>query len=155
MKVILLCIGKTNESYLKQGIEIFQDRLQHYTSFELAVLKDVKNPGNPVRLMEMEGQSFLQFLHEDDFLVLLDENGKSFTSTGLAQYIEKHQNGSTRRLVFAIGGAFGWSEPLRKRANFTMSLSAMTFSHQMIRLFMVEQIYRAYTIIKGEKYHNP
>lgn len=155
MKVILLCIGKTNETYLKQGIEIFQDRLHHYTSFELAVLKDVKNPGNSVRLMELEGQSFLQFLQEDDFLVLLDENGKSLTSTGLAQFLEKHQNGSTRRLVFAIGGAFGWSEAVRKRANFTLSLSAMTFSHQMIRLFMVEQIYRAYTIIKGEKYHNP
>ena len=88
-------------------------------------------------------------------LILLDERGKEYTSEAMALYIEKHQINSTKKLVFAIGGAFGWSEEVKLRANATLSLSKMTFSHQMIRLFLIEQLYRAFTIIKGEKYHNP
>lgn len=155
MKLVLLCIGKTNEAYLKQGIDLYQDRLQHYTSFELVVLKDVKNQGSPSRLMELEAQAYLQYLQDDDYLVLLDENGKMVNSLELSKLLEKHRNASTRRLVFAIGGAFGWGEAMKKRANITLSLSALTFSHQMIRLFLIEQLYRGFTILKGEKYHNP
>lgn len=155
MKVVVLCIGKTNESYLRQGISIYQDRLPHYTSFEYIEMKDVKHPGNTLKLLEMEGKSYLAQVQPDDFLILLDESGKEYTSPAMASYLEKHQINSTKRLVFAIGGAFGWSDEVKQRANMLLSLSKMTFSHQMIRLFLVEQLYRAYSIIKGEKYHNP
>ncbi|MBK7007372.1 MAG: 23S rRNA (pseudouridine(1915)-N(3))-methyltransferase RlmH [Saprospiraceae bacterium] len=155
MKVVVLCIGKTNESYLRQGISIYQDRLPHYTSFEYIEMKDVKHPGNTLKLLEMEGKSYLAQVQPDDFLILLDESGKEYTSAAMASYLEKHQINSTKRLVFAIGGAFGWSDEVKQRANMLLSLSKMTFSHQMIRLFLVEQLYRAYSIIKGEKYHNP
>ncbi|HRG19401.1 MAG TPA: 23S rRNA (pseudouridine(1915)-N(3))-methyltransferase RlmH [Saprospiraceae bacterium] len=155
MKVVVLCIGKTNESYLRQGISIYLDRLPHYTPFEYIEMKDVKHPGNTVKLLEMEGKSYLAQVQADDFLILLDERGKEYTSEAMALYIEKHQINSTKKLVFAIGGAFGWSEEVKLRANATLSLSKMTFSHQMIRLFLIEQLYRAFTIIKGEKYHNP
>ena len=155
MKVVVLCIGKTNESYLRQGISIYQDRLPHYTSFEYIEMKDVKHPGNTLKLLEMEGKSYLAQVQPDDFLILLDESGKEYTSAAMASHLEKHQINSTKRLVFAIGGAFGWSDEVKQRANMLLSLSKMTFSHQMIRLFLVEQLYRAYSIIKGEKYHNP
>ena len=155
MKVVVLCIGKTNESYLRQGISIYLDRLPHYTPFEYIEMKDVKHPGNTVKLLEMEGKSYLAQVQAEDFLILLDERGKEYTSEAMALYIEKHQINSTKKLVFAIGGAFGWSEEVKLRANATLSLSKMTFSHQMIRLFLIEQLYSAFTIIKGEKYHNP
>lgn len=155
MKVVVMCIGKTNESYLRQGISIYQERLPHYTSFEYIEIKDVKHSGNTAKLLEMEGKSYLNNIQSEDYLILLDEKGKEYTSESLAGMLEKHQVNSTRRLVFAIGGAYGWSEEMKQRANTTLSLSKMTFSHQMIRLFLLEQLYRAYTIIKGEKYHNP
>lgn len=155
MKVLLLCIGKTSEAYLRQGIDGYKERLKHYTSFEISELKDVKPTDNVQKRMDLEATAFLSSIQPDDFLVLLDENGKSFRSVDFAEFLGKHQVSSTRRVVFAIGGAYGWGEAIKKRADLLLSFSAMTFSHQMIRLFFTEQLYRAFTILKGEKYHNP
>jgi 23S rRNA (pseudouridine1915-N3)-methyltransferase len=155
MKVELWAIGKTDIDYLKEGISVYEKRLKHYTTFEIVVLSDVKNP--PVsseQLKIKEGDMILAKLQKDDFLVVMDEAGKQFTSTEFAAFLEKKQVESTKKMVFLIGGAFGFSEAIYARANYKMAFSKMTFTHQMIRLIFVEQLYRAFTIIKGEKYHN-
>ena len=154
MKVVVLGIGKTNEKYLEEGVSIFEKRLKHYTNFEMKLVPDVKKYANASDLLEKEGEAFLQYIEKEDFLILCDERGKRMTSLGLADLLEKQQVNATRRLVFLIGGAFGIGNNLRERADFLMSLSDLTFSHQMIRLFLVEQIYKAFTIIRNEKYHN-
>lgn len=155
MKVTLLCIGKTNEKYLTQGIDLYQRRLKHYVTFDLQIIKDVKAQKAKEQLMRLEAEAYLQHISPDDTVILLDEIGKPFTSVGFAGYLEKHMIQATRRLVFVIGGAYGFDDSMRQRADASMSMSAMTFSHQMIRLFFVEQLYRAFTIIRNEKYHNP
>jgi 23S rRNA (pseudouridine1915-N3)-methyltransferase len=155
MKIELWAIGKTDMCYLKEGIAVYEKRLKHYTTFEIVVLADVKNP--PVsneQLKIKEGEIILAKLQKDDFLVVMDEAGKQFTSTEFGSFLEKKQVESTKKMVFLIGGAFGFSETVYARANYTLAFSKMTFTHQMIRLIFVEQLYRAYTIIKGEKYHN-
>jgi 23S rRNA (pseudouridine1915-N3)-methyltransferase len=155
MKVELWVVGKTAFKYLDEGVALYEKRLKHYTSFELVVLPDVKNPPlSTDALKTKEGELILNRLTKDDVLILLDENGKHQTSIEFSKFIENQQNNATKRLVFQIGGAFGFSEAVYNRANFKLSLSKMTFSHQMIRLFFVEQLYRAFTIIRGEKYHN-
>ena len=155
MKIELWVVGKTAFKYLEEGIVLYEKRLKHYTSFELVVLPDVKNPPLSTEALKMkEGELILNKLTKDDVLVLLDENGKHQTSMAFSKFIENQQINSTKRLVFQIGGAFGFSEAVYQRANFKLSLSKMTFSHQMIRLFFVEQLYRAFTIVRGEKYHN-
>lgn len=154
MKITLLCIGKTNEKYLEEGIKIYLKRLPHYIGFEYKELKDVKNFSGSDDLIKKEAEVILSNIATDDYIVLLDEKGKQYKSTEFANYIDKHSIKSTKRLVFIIGGAFGFSDVIYKRANEKISLSAMTFSHQMVRLFILEQLYRAFTIIKGEKYHN-
>jgi 23S rRNA (pseudouridine1915-N3)-methyltransferase len=155
MKIELWVVGKTAFKYLEEGIGLYEKRLKHYTSFELGVLPDVKNPPlSTEALKTKEGELILNKLTKDDVLVLLDENGKQQTSVEFSKFIENQQINSTKRLVFQIGGAFGFSEAVYQRANVKLSLSKMTFSHQMIRLFFVEQLYRAFTIVRGEKYHN-
>jgi 23S rRNA (pseudouridine1915-N3)-methyltransferase len=154
MKIALLDIGKTNEKYLETGIDIYIQRLKHYVTFDHITLKDVKSVGDIKQLKILEGKQFLTQVTQDDFVILLDERGKEYTSLQWSAEIEKFQLKSIKRLVFIIGGAYGFSEEVYTRANLKMSLSQLTFSHQMIRLFFVEQLYRAYTIIKGEKYHN-
>ncbi len=155
MKIELWVVGKTAFKYLDEGISLYEKRLKHYTSFELVVLPDVKNPPlSTEALKAKEGELILHKLTKDDVLVLLDENGKQQTSMEFSKFIENQQIKATKRLIFQIGGAFGFSEAVYQRANFKLSLSKMTFSHQMIRLFFVEQLYRAFTIIRGEKYHN-
>lgn len=154
MKITLLSIGKTNEKYLEEGMKIYLKRLPHYTSFEYKELKDVKKFSTTDDLKNKEGEIFFQQIQNEDFIILLDEKGKEYTSIEFSSYINKHSVNSTKNLVFIIGGAFGFSEDLYKRANQKISLSNMTFSHQMIRLFFLEQMYRAFTIIRGEKYHN-
>jgi 23S rRNA (pseudouridine1915-N3)-methyltransferase len=154
LKITLLVIGKTNEKYLEEGIKIYLKRLPHYCAIEYKELKDVKSFSNSEDLKNKEGEIFLSHISKDDFVILLDENGKEYTSRGLSEYIEKHTINSTKNLILAIGGAFGFSESMYKRANHKIALSKMTYSHQMIRLFLVEQLYRAFTILKGEKYHN-
>jgi 23S rRNA (pseudouridine1915-N3)-methyltransferase len=154
MKIELCVVGKTAFKYLDEGIALYEKRLKHYTPFELVILPDAKGPLSIDALKTKEGELILNRLSKDDVLILLDENGKHQTSIEFSKYIENQQVNSTKRLIFQIGGAFGFSDAVYNRANAKLSLSKMTFSHQMIRLFFVEQLYRAFTIIKGEKYHN-
>lgn len=156
MKVLLLQVDKTQDSYLAEGIEIYTKRLRNYTDFKMVTIsvpKAVRQRSQNEQKLE-EAKLILSELAADDQLVLLDEKGKEYTSPDFAKFMAAKQNASVKRLVFLIGGPFGFDDALYKRANFNLSLSQMTFSHQMVRLFFVEQLYRAYTILKGEKYHH-
>lgn len=155
MKIEFWVIGKTNEAYLETGIGIFEKRLRRYLPFQMVVLPDVKLKTTDGDLLKKEEAKLLQArLAPEDFLVLLDENGQEFTSVGLADWLEKRLSGSHRRLVFLVGGAFGFAPEIYARANAKISLSRLTFSHQMVRVFFLEQLYRAMTILKNEPYHN-
>ena len=156
MKVSFWVIGKTSFKYLDEGIGIYQKRLSHYLNFEYTIIPDIKNAKNLTKeqIKIKEGELVLKKLNSSDFLVLLDENGKEFNSVKFAQYIEKLQQQSHKRIVFLVGGAYGFSKDVYQRANTKIALSQMTFSHQMVRLFFIEQLYRAMTIIKGEPYHH-
>lgn len=156
MKVELWMIGKTNKGYLMEGVREYEKRLKRYLPFSMTVLPDVRNAGklSPEQLKEKEGQLILDRLKPEDLLILLDEKGQHFTSEAYAKEIEKLLSQSNRRLIFQIGGAYGFSENVYQRAQKKLALSKMTFSHQMIRLFFVEQLYRAMTILKNEPYHN-
>ena len=155
MKISLWCISKTNETYLKDGIHLYLKRLKHYCSFEYTEWKETGGTTLPEEIIKKEGEMVLSRLKADDFLVLLDENGTEFSSVQFAGWIEKQQNKSIKSMIFLVGGAYGHHQNVRDRANLSLSLSKTTFSHQMIRLFFVEQLYRAFTIIRNEKYHNP
>ncbi|MBC7865451.1 MAG: 23S rRNA (pseudouridine(1915)-N(3))-methyltransferase RlmH [Bacteroidia bacterium] len=156
MKIKLLQVSKTEEKYLETGIEQYKNRLKHYIGFEEKTLKSpssAKNkPENEQKLAE--GKEILAALSSGDKLFLLDERGKSLSSVEFANFFNKEANMSTKQLVFVIGGPYGFSEEVYKKADGMLSLSKMTFSHQMVRLFFLEQVYRAFTIIKGEKYHH-
>ncbi|MBV6438871.1 MAG: 23S rRNA (pseudouridine(1915)-N(3))-methyltransferase RlmH [Haliscomenobacteraceae bacterium CHB4] len=155
MKIELWAIGKTSEKYLETGIEIFEKRIRNYLPFQWTVLPDVKiKTTDGARTREEEGKMLLSKLHSDDYLVLLDERGQEFTSVELSRWLERRLNASNRRLIFLIGGAFGFSPDVYARANESLALSRLTFSHQMVRLFFFEQLYRAMTILKNEPYHN-
>ncbi len=154
MKIKLMWIGKTNEKYLKEGIEIYLKRLKHYCTISTHEIKDVKKFSTKEDLKIKEGQAFLEQIQPSDFVVLLDEKGKQKTSIEFSNFFEHHQNVGTKSLIFIIGGAFGFSKELYQRSNLMLSLSKMTFSHQMIRVFFYEQVYRAFTILRNEKYHN-
>lgn len=156
MKVTLLCIGKTDESFIKTGIENYLKRLRHYVHFDLSVIPDIKNAKHLTQEQQKirEGELILKQLHNGDFVVLLDERGKSFGSVEFAKYLEQKMIGSVQHIVFIIGGPYGFSDEVYRRAGQQLSLSKMTFSHQMIRLFFVEQLYRAFTILRGEPYHH-
>lgn len=156
MKIELWAIGKTNEKYLEEGIAIYLKRLKHYLNFEFIIISDVKQAGNlnATQLKNKESEMVFSRLKNEDFLILLDENGDAFTSQAFADFIEQKLQLSYKRIVFLIGGAYGFSEDLYARANGKLSLSKMTFSHQMVRLFFVEQLYRAMTILRNEPYHN-
>ncbi|HLU85179.1 MAG TPA: 23S rRNA (pseudouridine(1915)-N(3))-methyltransferase RlmH [Vicingaceae bacterium] len=155
MKMKLIAIGKTDEAFLVEGIEKYLKRLKHYVSFEIMVLNDVKT-GKKLNIelqKEQEGRAILEKVQSNETLILLDENGKDFTSVGFANFLQKKLNAGNN-LVFVIGGPFGFSTEVYQRADAQLALSKLTFSHQMVRLFFVEQLYRAFTIIKGEKYHH-
>ncbi len=156
MKVIFYVIGKTNADYLKSGCNLYEKRLKHYLPFHYEILPDVKIKGkmNAEQLKLKEGELLLSKLNTGDFLVLLDERGKQLDSIGLAKFMEKQLGQSHRQLIFVVGGAYGFSNDVYQRANMQLSLSKMTFSHQMIRLFFLEQIYRAMTILRNEPYHH-
>jgi len=155
MKIELWTIGETKEKYLKEGIAIFVKRLKHYTQFKTEDYKvKVHKSADGNGFKEVEGQYIMKKLQPSDFLVLLDERGKVYSSREFAGFIEKRQVASTQRIIFLIGGAYGFHTSIYSRANAQLSLSKMTFSHQMIRLFFVEQLYRAYTIMNNEPYHN-
>jgi 23S rRNA (pseudouridine1915-N3)-methyltransferase len=154
MKIELWVIGKTDMDYIKEGIAQYEKRLKHYTAFDIYVFPDIKTPLSMEQLKVKEGDLILGKLQKEDVFILLDERGKQYTSLDFSAFLAQKQVNSTKKLIFQIGGAFGYSEAVYQRANGQMSLSKMTFSHQMIRLFFVEQLYRAFTILRGEKYHN-
>ncbi len=156
MKIILLMVGKTAENYMREGILVYQNRLKHYMSFQMEIIPDLKNTKSLSFEQQKDKTSDLifDFLEDSDDVVLLDERGKEFTSVGFARFLEQKMIASPKRLVFVIGGAYGFSEKLYNRANLKLSISQMTLSHQMIRLFFIEQLYRAMTILKGEPYHH-
>lgn len=156
MKIKLLAIGKTDDKHLQQLIAVYEKRLKHYIKFEIQLLADIKNVKNlsESQQKEKEGELILKQLQPTDQLILLDEKGKDFRSTEFASYLQKKMNSGIKQLVFVIGGPYGFSETVYKKAQGKVSFSKMTFSHQMIRLFVVEQIYRAFTILKNEPYHH-
>jgi len=156
MKICLLVIGKTDEAYLQKGIELFMKRIPHYISFEMKVIPDLKNTKNlsEEQQKEKEGDLILQQIITSDELFLLDEQGTETSSVDFARFLEKKMVSGIKRLVLVIGGPYGFSESIYSRANGKVSLSKMTFSHQMVRLIFLEQLYRAMTILKGEPYHH-
>ena len=156
MTIKLLAIGKTDSKQLLQLILEYKNRLKHYVKFEFELIADVKNVKNlsEQQQKEKEGEQLLKKLSSTDVLILLDENGKQYTSIDFAQYLQKKMNSGIKRLVFVIGGPYGFSNSVHQKAQGKISLSKMTFSHQMVRLFVVEQIYRAFTILKSEPYHH-
>jgi 23S rRNA (pseudouridine1915-N3)-methyltransferase len=156
MKIQLWSIGKAHEKELKAAIEDFTDRSNKYFSVEWTILPVPKNAGmlSEMDLKKKEGELILQWLQDKDYLVALDERGKQFSSPALAEFIQLRANESTRRLVFVIGGAFGIDEMVIKRANLKWSLGLLTFPHQLVRLILIEQLYRAFTILRNEKYHH-
>lgn len=156
MKILLLVIGKTDDEYLITGIKKYVGRLGHYVSFELKEIPDIRNRKTLSEEQQKKSESFLllsQF-QAGDYVILLDENGKQFTSVEFSENIEKLMASGNKRIVFVIGGPYGFSQEVYAKANAKMSLSPMTFSHQMVRLIFVEQLYRAFTILKGEPYHH-
>lgn len=156
MKIIFLVIGKTDETYLETGISKYIKRLEHYIPFEMKIIPDIKNRKSLTedQQKKAEGELILSQINSGDDLILLDENGKTFSSVNFSQWIEKQMNLGNKRIIFVVGGPYGFSNDVYAKAKFKISLSEMTFSHQMIRLIFVEQLYRAFTIIKGEPYHH-
>lgn len=156
MKTACWVTGKTAFDYLNEGVALYEKRLRNYLPFELVVFPDIKNAKNlsPELLKQKECEQMLAKLNKEDFLVLLDEHGRTLTSVAFAAWLEQKMQLASKRIVFVIGGAYGFSPAFYARADMQLSLSSMTFSHQMIRLFFVEQLYRAMTIIRGEPYHN-
>ena len=156
MTIKLLAVGKTDSTLLQELIAEYENRLKHYIKFEIEIIPDIKNAKNlsETQQKEKEGELILKKIQPTSILVLLDENGKQFSSVDFATYLQKKMNSGIKQLVFVIGGPYGFSEALYKKAQAKISLSKMTFSHQMVRLFIVEQIYRGFTILKNEPYHH-
>lgn len=156
MNIKLLLVGKTDEGSLQGLIDNYIKRLNHYNRFEVEILPDLKNTKSLSieQQKQKEGKLILEKLNTSDFLVLLDENGKQYSSEAFSEYIQKRLNSGMKQLIFVVGGPYGFSEEVYARAQGKLSLSKMTFSHQMVRLFFVEQLYRAFTILKNEPYHH-
>lgn len=156
MKIKLLAIGKTDNKNLIALIDEYQNRLKHYIKFEMEIIPDIKNVKNlsEIQQKEKEGALILSKLQNTDQLVLLDDKGSDFTSIQFSQYLQKKMNSGIKQLVLVIGGPYGFSEAVYKKSTGKIALSKMTFSHQMIRLFIVEQLYRGFTILKNEPYHH-
>lgn len=156
MKITLLTIGKTDNKNLQQLIEEYSNRLKHYITFNLEVIPDIKKVKNVSEKLQkqIEGVEILKRITKQDALILLDENGKTLTSVGFSEFLQKKMNSGIKNLVFVIGGPYGFSEEVYTRATNKLSLSAMTFSHQMVRLFFIEQLYRGFTILRNEPYHH-
>lgn len=156
MQIKLLAIGKTDHQQLQLLIDDYQKRLGFYVKFDFEVIPDLKKVKNlsEAQQKQKEGELILAKLNTTDVLILLDENGTQYPSVAFADYLQKHMNSGIKQLVFVIGGPYGFSEEVYHKANGKISLSKMTFSHQMIRLFMIEQLYRAFTILRNEPYHH-
>lgn len=156
MNIKLIAIGKTDDKNLQALIKEYQKRLSFYIKFEIELIPDLKNAKNlsEIQQKEKEGELILSKLSPTDYLILLDENGKSFTSVEFANELQKKMNAGIKTLVYIIGGPYGFSEVLYQKAQQKISLSKMTFSHQMVRLFFIEQVYRGFTILRNEPYHH-
>ncbi len=156
MKIAFLVVGKTTDNALQNLQDQYNNRLKHYINFENIIIPELKNTKNLSEEVqkEKEGEQILKALDASDDVVLLDDKGKQYSSMDFSDFIQRKMNASTRRLVFIVGGPYGFSSSVYARANGKLSLSLMTFSHQMIRLLFVEQLYRAFTILKGEPYHH-
>lgn len=156
MQIKLIAIGKTDQKELQDLVQEYMKRLSFYVKFELEVIPDLKNVKNlsEMQQKEKEGELILAKISSTDHLMLLDENGKTFSSVGFSEFLQKKMNAGIKTLVFVIGGPYGFSEAVYAKAQGKISLSAMTFSHQMVRLFFIEQVYRGFTILKNEPYHH-
>ena len=156
MKITLLTVGKTDRDWVRQGLDIYLSRLKHYIPFSLTEIPELKNVSafTKEQIKIKEGSLILKNIRPNDEVILLDERGKMFTSIEFASLIKDRMDYASRDIVFVIGGAYGFSEEVYSRANSKISLSKMTFSHQMVRTIFAEQLYRAFTIIKGEPYHH-
>jgi 23S rRNA (pseudouridine1915-N3)-methyltransferase len=156
MKITLMIVGKTEDTWLKEGIDKYLKRLKHYTRLDLLEIAELKNTKalTPEQQKAKEAEMILKKLSPLDHVILLDENGTELSSPQFAAWIDKKALGSVANLVFIVGGPYGFDPSVYQRANDKISLSRMTFSHQMVRLFFAEQLYRAFTIIKGEPYHH-
>lgn len=156
MKIVLLTVGKTEDAYIREGIDKFVKRLKHYTRLDMVDLPELKNTKALTQDQQKtkEAELILKKISPNDHVVLLDEKGLEFSSVQFADYLDKKAISSVQTLIFIIGGPYGFDASVYQRANAQLALSRMTFSHQMVRLFFVEQLYRAYTIIKGEPYHH-
>ena len=156
MKILLIVVGKTDQQWLTEGISQYADRLSHYCQFEMQVIPDIRNTRSMEAQVQKvrEGEQILKLLQPSDDVWLLDDKGREMTSPEMARWLEKRMAQSTKRLVFIIGGPYGFSPDVYDRVPGCLSLSRMTFSHQMVRLIFTEQLYRACTIIKGEPYHH-
>lgn len=156
MTITLLAIGKTDNKQLQALIDDYKKRLGFYIKFDFEVIPDIKNAKNlsEDQQKQKEGEQILKQLKPTDILVLLDENGKQYDSVGFANYLQKNMNSGIKQLVFVIGGPYGFSPEIYEKAQSKVSLSKMTFSHQMVRLFIIEQLYRGFTILRNEPYHH-
>lgn len=156
MNIKLFAIGKTDNKHLQSLMDDYQKRLSFYVKFDMEIISDIKNVKNLSELQqkEKEGDLILAKISATDQLILLDENGKNFTSVGFSDELQKKMNSGVKTLVYVIGGPYGFSESVYQKAHGKISLSKMTFSHQMVRLFFIEQVYRGFTILKNEPYHH-
>ncbi len=156
MDIKLIAIGKTDKTELDQLIKSYQNRLMHYVRFSFEIIPDLKNSKNLSEKLqkEEEGKIILSKISNSDRLILLDENGQEMNSVGFSNFLQKQMNSGLKRLVLVIGGPYGFSEAVYKKASSKLALSKMTFSHQMVRLFIIEQLYRSFTILKNEPYHH-
>ena len=156
MKITLLTVGKTDRDWVRQGLDIYVSRLKHYTPFSMVEIPELKNVSalSKDQIKAKEGELILKNIRPTDDLILLDEHGKEYTSVELAKVIQEKSSYTGKDMVFVIGGAYGFSPEVYSRANSKISLSRMTFSHQMVRAIFAEQLYRAFTIMKGEPYHH-
>ena len=156
MKITLIAVGKTEDKYLIEGIDKYLNRLKHYINFNVLIIPDIKNTKNLTEAQQKskEAELIAKQINPTDVIILLDEKGKKHSSVSFANYLNKQMIGSVQHLIFIIGGPYGFDETLYKRANTSISLSDMTFSHQMVRLFFAEQLYRAFSILKNEPYHH-
>ena len=156
MNIKLIVVSKTDVPYIQTGIDEYIGRLKHYCDFEMVTIPALKNLGKATtdEVKEREGQLILKQLEKVDCTVLLDEHGKEYTSVGFSEYLQEQMNAGVRTLAFVVGGAFGFAPAVHAAAQHKISLSQMTFNHQMVRLFFTEQLYLAFTILNHEKYHN-
>ena len=154
MNIKLVVIGETNNKNLKVLIDHYTHKLNHYIKFDLIIIKDLKKKLTESIQIQKEGEKILSILKKNEFIILLDENGEHKSSVGFSKFIQKKLNSGMKTLTFVIGGPYGFSKEIKSMSNYQLSLSKMTFSHEMIRLFFTEQLYRAFSILKNEPYHH-